>query len=83
MKYVVTAMNVNRKGYQVHTWDDGSITKDEIIDTENNVLFEGMTDLWEIEDRYEEFWNRLNDGYNNREIVKVLNVVPLEEKGVL
>ena len=44
MKYVVTAMNVNRKGYQVHTWDDGSITKDEIIDTENNVLF-GVNNL--------------------------------------
>ena len=31
MKYVVTAMNVNRKGYQVHTWDDGSITKSQSL----------------------------------------------------
>lgn len=79
MKYVITAMNVKRDGYQVHTWDDGDITRDEIIDTEDNILFEGMTEPWEIEDRYEEYWNRLNDGYNNREIVKVLNVIPIKE----
>ena len=80
MKYIVTAINIKRKGYEVHSFEDGNITQDEIIDTETNKLFQDCKDLWEIEDRYESFWNRLGDGYENHEIVKVLNVSILRER---
>ena len=92
MKYVVTGMNISREsiyiedkdeyqknGYKVHTFEDGNITQDEIIDTETNKLFQDCKEVWEIEDRYESFWNRLNDGYGNPQIVKVLDVTPLKE----
>ena len=82
MKFVVTAISIQRNGYKVNPFyrqTDGSIAREEIVDPENNVLFEGMTDVYEIEGGYEAFWNRLNGGYTNREIVKVLNVVPVQE----
>ena len=74
MKYVVTAMGIVRDGYKVFTQEDGSITRDEIIDTEGNRLFQGCNNRWDVEDAYESFWNRLNEGYVNGEIIKVLNV---------
>ena len=74
MKYVVTALNIKRDGYNVQTFPDGKTTQDEIIDTKTNQLFTDCVTAWAVEDRYEDFWNRLNDGYNNREIVKVLKV---------
>ena len=103
MKYVVTGMSISRKyiyiedkdeyqknGYKVNTYEDGKITRDEIIDTETNSLFKNCKDVWEIEERYESRWNRLNnfkslytgmnDGYVNHEIVKVLDVTPFKEK---
>ena len=79
MKYVVTGININREDYKVHTFKDGKITQEEIIDTETNSLFMNCKNVWEIEDRYEQFWNRINDGYVNHEIVKVLDVTPLKE----
>ena len=88
MKFTVTAMCIkrttspivgNNNGYEIHTTAGYSqeypATRDETIDTETNLLFHGLTELYEIEDKYEAFWNRLNGGYTNREIVKVLNVV--------
>ena len=79
MKFTVTSICIKRNGPltspTVHTFDTGDITREETIDTETNVLFHGLTELYEIEDQYEAFWNRLNGGYTNREIVKVLNVV--------
>ena len=77
MKYVVTGININREDYKVHTFKDGKITQEEIIDTETNSLFKNCKNVWEIEDRYEQFWNRINDGYVNHEIVKVLDVSPI------
>ena len=77
MKYVVTGININREDYKVHTFKDGKITQEEIIDTETNSLFMNCKNVWEIEDRYEQFWNRINDGYVNHEIVKVLDVSPI------
>ena len=82
MKYVVTSICIKRNGplsVEIITLDTGDITREETIDTETNVLFQGLTEPYEIEDRYEAYWNRLNGGYTNREIVKVLNVVPVQE----
>ena len=33
----------------------------EIIDIEDNVLFSDCEDVWDVEDRVLEFWNRLNE----------------------
>jgi hypothetical protein len=56
----------------------------ETIDLINNPLFNDVSNEFEIEDRYENFWNRLNpinsSWYNKkRDIVKVLEVLPLNE----
>lgn len=53
----------------------------EEIDTETNVIFEDARGPWDVEDRYEAFWNRLNDSWERdfppgKEKVKVLSVVP-------
>lgn len=37
----------------------------ETIDTETNELFQDCTGPWEIEDRYHEFWNRLNGSWEH------------------
>lgn len=78
MKFIVTGMNITRlkDGYVPKMNDDNFScwTRDEIIDTEENELFADCRTPYEVEDRYETFWNRLNDNYKNFEIVKVLNV---------
>ena len=84
MKYRVTAMSISRvgKGYKVNQGEnDGTnlFYRDEVIDTLTNKLFIGCSNAHQIEDRYEAFWNRLNKGYTNEQIVKVLNVVPESE----
>ena len=77
MKYLVTAMNITRlKDAYVPKMTDDNIfcwTRDEIIDTENRTFSDCKND-YEVESRYEEFWNRLNGGYENDYIVKVLCV---------
>jgi len=97
MKYVVTGMNVTRKsfdldsnleGYETKINSDGTLFyRDEVIDTETNELFKDCESVWEVEDVYESFWNRINydsydsvmsDGYVNVGIVKVLNVTPFD-----
>lgn len=76
MKFTVTAMCISRNDYTPIISDDGnSYTRDEIINTNTNTLFEDCLTEYDVEDRYEEFWNRLNGDYNNREIVKVLSVI--------
>ena len=60
--------------YQKNGKPTGKLTGEELIDTSVNELFFGADTLYEVEDRYESFWNRLNGGYNNRYIVKVLEV---------
>ena len=79
MKFTVTSISIKRNGPltspTVHTFDTGDITREETIDTETNEVFYGLTEPYEIEDRYEAYWNRLNGGYKNHQIVKVLNVI--------
>lgn len=62
--------------------------RDEIIDTTENVLFQGCENEWEVEDQYEAFWNRLNaiDTYppphrthNPQAKVKVISVVRIDD----
>ena len=58
---------------------DGAIiapARTETIDTDTNVLFRGCTSEADVEDAYEEFWNRLNGFTNNLPDgkVKVLRV---------
>ena len=65
-------------------------TRSEIIDTVKNPVFHGCKDEYEVENRYEEFWNRLKViyarlygypkgicTYNNEHIVKVVNVIKI------
>ncbi|NRP31049.1 hypothetical protein XMV209_002303 [Aliiroseovarius sp. xm-v-209] len=76
MKFTVTSMCISRNDYMpIMIANSNSYTRDEIIDTNTNPLFEDCITEYDVEDRYEEFWNRLNDGYTNREIVKVLCVI--------
>jgi hypothetical protein len=58
MKYDVTAVGLNPQ--------TGAIVggpRTERIDPETNVIFDGCEGLWEIEDMYEAYWNRLNDSW--------------------
>ena len=90
MKYTVTAICISRKtvndngfplpdkyeiqDYKMFDDDAPDLWHDEIIDTEKNEIFKDCKNEYAVEDRYEYFWNRLNGGYTNSEIVKVLNV---------
>ena len=87
MKYTVTAICISRKtvndnGFPMpdeYIIQDQDLWHDEVIDTEKNEIFKDCKNEYAVEDRYEEFWNRLNGGYKNSEIVKVVNVVKEEE----
>ena len=51
----------------------------ERIDPDTNEIFDGCEGLWQIEDAYEESWNRINATWENafppgKEKVKVLRV---------
>ena len=78
MKFIVTGINIARlkDGYVPKMNEDNFScwTRDEIIDTEENTMFSDCLTPYEVEDRYETFWNRLNNNYENFEIVKVLDV---------
>jgi len=78
MKYNVTATSFHRVDTNEYRFND--YVHDEVIDTKTNPLFKSCLDAFEVEDRYEEFWNRLNANYENRDIVKVLKVVPVENE---
>lgn len=76
MLYLVTAVSID---------SDGGISaaRDEKIDTDTNELFHGATGPWDVEDRYEAFWNRLNDSWEYdfppyKEKVKVISVKPIQ-----
>jgi hypothetical protein len=76
MIYVVTAVSVDPR--YPNTF---SPSREEEIDTETKGLFEGATGPWDVEDRYERFWNRLNPSWEHafpeyKEKVKVISVVP-------
>ena len=87
MKYTVTAICISRKtvndnGIELpdkYEIQDQDLWHDEIIDTEKNEIFKDCKNEYDVEDHYEYFWNRLNGGYTNSEIVKVVNVVKEEE----
>ncbi len=77
--YKVSAMNIDRDGLVVKTNEDGSLwIRDEVIDT-GNEIFNDCKNEYEVEERYESFWNRLNGDYLNRAIVKVLEVQSLNQ----
>ena len=81
MKYTVSAVCIIRKPngeYEIPEFKT-KLFRDEVIDTDKNEIFKGCKNEYAVEDRYEEFWNRLNGGYKNSEIVKVVNVVKEEE----
>ena len=95
MRYTVTAISISRKTvndygfelpdkYAIQVFEcecgDQDLWHDEIIDTEKNEIFKDCKNEYDVEDRYEYFWNRLNGGYTNSEIVKVVNVVKEEEE---
>ena len=81
MKYTVTAVCIIRKPngeYEIPEFKT-KLFLDEAIDTDKNEMFKDCNNEYAVEDRYEEYWNRLNGGYKNSEIVKVVNVVKEEE----
>lgn len=73
MKFIVKAIGIDA------VTGDTLPARDETIDTATNVLFEGCSTPWEVEDRYEAFWNRLNPSWEtrfpNEHKVKVVSVV--------
>lgn len=74
MRYVVKAMSVDPQ-----TGDVTGQPSDEVIDTEDNVLFLGADGRWDVEDRYLAFWNRLDPSWEDDipgERVVVLTVTP-------
>jgi hypothetical protein len=61
--------------------ETGDVTppRSETINTEENSLFTDCSSPWEVEDRYEAYWNRLNACWEDsfpagKEKVKVLSV---------
>ena len=82
--YLVSAIGIDRTDMSVITNEDGSLfVRDEVIDTDNQI-FRGCANAYEVEERYETFWNRTKgvDDYLNRYIVKVVNVELVSDKGV-
>ena len=75
MKYLVTATSFIRNYNDNNSYQHNAYYQDEEVCTDTNPIFKDCTNEYEIEDRYESFWNRLNGDYSNSEIVKVLNVV--------
>lgn len=76
MKFIVSALSVNPR-----TGDVTGGPRDEIVDTEENILFAGCHTPWEVEDQYEAYWNRLNASWEDnfpdyKAKVKVLDVKP-------
>ena len=67
MKFIVTACSMNRQS-RVSTGKP----RDEVIDTETNVLFKGACTALEVEKIYHAFWNDLNN--SSADIVKVIGV---------
>ena len=74
MIYDVTAIALNPE-----TGEVVAPPRTERIDIAVNEIFEGTASPWEVEDRYEQFWNRLNASWEKdfpkgKEKVKVLRV---------
>jgi hypothetical protein len=74
MQYDVTAIGLNPQTGAVVAGP-----RTERIDPETNAVFRGCNRLWEIEDAYEAFWNRLDESWERefppgKEKVKVVRV---------
>jgi hypothetical protein len=55
--------------------DDGSLAlRFEFIDLKTNPIFKDCQSAYDVEDRFEEYWNRIRGGYSNAYIVKVVCV---------
>jgi hypothetical protein len=59
--YDVTAIGVDPL-----TGDVVAGPRTERVDSVTNEIFQGCDGPWEIEDRYEAFWNRLNDSWEDK-----------------
>lgn len=57
MKYAVTAISFD---LDAHKPTVARHPRTEIVDTASNPIFGGCRGPWDVEDRYEAFWNRLN-----------------------
>lgn len=82
MKYDVTAI-----GLDPLTGDVVAGPRTERIDPDTNELFEECAGLWDIEDAYEAFWNRLNDTWERgfpkgQAKVKVLRVEEIASRAL-
>ena len=94
MKYKVTACGIDidqtliLQDVKINIMHIGKTLGDEIIDTETNSLFMNCKSKWDVADKYEAFWNRLNESdedeignctHHDARIV-VLNVVEIRGK---
>ena len=96
MKYKVTACSIDidqtfiLQDAKINTMNNGTgnTLSDEIIDTETNSLYVNCKSKWDVADKYEAFWNRLDESdedkignciHHDARIV-VLNVVEIREK---
>jgi len=86
------SFDLTKKNYPMSKMEGGKVLESnscirtKIIDTNKEDLFANCINEFDIEDRYEEFWNRLNGTEelekpyattNSREKVKVIRVVKL------
>jgi hypothetical protein len=67
-----------------HTGEVAAGPRVERIDTDTNELFTGCNREWEVEDAYEAFWNRLNQGWEadfplGKHKVKVLTATRVQK----
>ena len=78
--YAVSSVGIYRDNYTPITNPDGTMkVQNEIIDTNTNELFSDCETVFQIENKYERFWNRLNYDYRNSSIVKVVKVEELSD----
>jgi hypothetical protein len=68
MRYIVTAQAFNRESGTPAS----PAPRDEVIDTDDNSLFESCNTIMDVKQAYERFWNDLNP--RSREVVFVQSV---------
>lgn len=68
MKFAVTAQSCNRASGQIN----GPL-REEVVDTETNRIFTGLTTVLEVKEAYEGFWNYTNE--SSESVVFVHQVV--------
>ena len=79
--YAVSSVGIYRDKYTPITNPDGTMkVQNVIVDTNTEELFSDCDTIFQIENKYEMFWNRLNYDYRNSEIVKVVKVEELSDK---